>query len=54
MVNPISSLSSSQTTEAAKPPAPKPQQSQQESARQPSDTVTLKSTGGANSDGDSH
>jgi hypothetical protein len=41
----ISSTHASQTNEAAKTAATKPQQTQQKSAPQPSDTVTLKSTG---------
>jgi hypothetical protein len=55
MVNPISSATISQANEA-KPPAPKPQhqQTQQKSAPQPSDTVSLKSTGKASSSGDAH
>jgi hypothetical protein len=53
MVNPISSLNTSQANET-KPAAPKPQQTQQKSAAQPSDTVTLKSTAKAGSSGDSH
>jgi hypothetical protein len=54
-VNLISSNHASQANEAAKPAAPKPQQTQQKTSAQPSDTVTLKSTGGdANHDGDSH
>jgi hypothetical protein len=45
-VNPISGNQASQANEAAKPAAaPKPQQTQQASSAQPSDTVTLKSTG---------
>jgi hypothetical protein len=54
MVNSISSTSHvSQANDAAKPSAAKPQQSQQQkSAPQPSDTVTLKSTGSANQSGD--
>jgi hypothetical protein len=53
MVSSISSSHASQASEAVKPAAPKPQQAQQKSAPQPSDTVTLKSTGDANRDGDS-
>jgi hypothetical protein len=53
MVNSISSTShATQANEAAKSAAPKPQQTQQKSAPQPSDTVTLKSTGSANQSGD--
>ncbi|MFY9908988.1 MAG: hypothetical protein WCF22_02945 [Candidatus Sulfotelmatobacter sp.] len=52
MVNPISSTHSSQATEAAKSSASKPQPQPQKAA-QPSDTVTLKSTGDAEHDGDS-
>jgi hypothetical protein len=52
MVNSISSTSHvAQANEAAKPAAPKPQQTQQKSAPQPSDTVRLKSTGGASQAG---
>ncbi|MFZ0759401.1 MAG: hypothetical protein WAM69_05560 [Candidatus Sulfotelmatobacter sp.] len=47
MVNPVSSLNTSHANEAAKPAAPKSQQTQQKNAPQPSDTVTLKSTGNA-------
>jgi hypothetical protein len=50
-VNPINS---SQVNEAAKPAAPEPQQTQQKSSAQPSDTVTLKSTGNASQPGDNH
>jgi hypothetical protein len=53
MVNPISA-NISHANEAAKPAAPKPQQPQQKSSPQPSDTVTLKSTGSAGSNGDCH
>jgi hypothetical protein len=53
-VNPISSSQASQANEAAKPAAPKPQQTQQKSSAQPSDTVTLKSTGTASQTGDNH
>jgi hypothetical protein len=56
-VNPISSSHISQANEAAKPAAPKPQQTQQspqKSSPLPSDTVTLKSTGDVDHDGDSH
>jgi hypothetical protein len=53
MVNPISS-NVSQANEVTKPAAPKPQHTQQKSAPQPSDTVSLKSTGKASSSGDSH
>jgi len=53
MVNPISSLHTSQANEA-KPAAPKPQSTPQKSAPQPSDTVTLKSTAKAGNSGDSH
>jgi hypothetical protein len=51
MVNPISSSQASQSNEAAKSAASKPQP-QQKTASQPSDTVTLKSTGQAESNGD--
>jgi len=53
-VNPISSSQASQANEAAKPAAPKSQQTQQKSSTQPSDTVTLKSTGNASQTGDNH
>jgi hypothetical protein len=55
MVNSISSAQTSHANEAVKSDAPKaqPQQAQQKSASQPSDTVSLKSTGDANHDGDS-
>jgi len=53
-VNLISSSQASQANEAAKPAAPKPQQTQQKSSAQPSDTVTLKSTGNASQTGDNH
>ncbi|MFY9793663.1 MAG: hypothetical protein WAJ99_20960 [Candidatus Sulfotelmatobacter sp.] len=53
MVNPISSANTTQANEA-KPAAPKPQPTQQKSAPQPSDTVTLKSTAKAGSSGDIH
>jgi len=55
MVNPISSASSAQASEAAKPAAPKPQP--QQSTPQPADKVTLKSTasgGDVDHDGDTH
>jgi len=44
MVNPISS-NVSHASEASKPAAPKPQPTPQKNSPQPSDTVTLKSTG---------
>jgi hypothetical protein len=55
MVNSISSSSSSHSNEAVKLAAPKtqPQQAQQKTASQASDTVTLKSTGKTESNGDS-
>jgi hypothetical protein len=55
MVNPIGSANTSQANEA-KPAAPKPQpqQTQQKNAPQPSDTVSLKSTGKASGSTDSH
>jgi hypothetical protein len=56
MVNPIST-NLSHVNEAAKPAAPKPQQTQQKTSAQPSDTVTLKSAKSAadvDHDGDSH
>jgi hypothetical protein len=52
MVNSISSTSHATQNEAAKTAAPKPQQTQQKSAPQPSDTVSLKSTGRASQSGD--
>jgi hypothetical protein len=54
MVNSISSTHASQANEAVKAAAtkPQPQQAQQKSSPQPSDTVTLKSAGGANQGGD--
>jgi hypothetical protein len=51
MINPTSSATTSQASETAKPAAPKPQQTQQKSSPQPSDTVTLKSTNAASSSG---
>jgi len=54
MVNPISNSQFSQASEAGKPAAPKPPQPQQQSAPQPSYTVTLKSAGDVDHDGDSH
>jgi hypothetical protein len=53
MVNSISSTSHVTQNEAAKSAAPKAQQTQQKTAPQPSDTVTLKSTGSASQSGDS-
>jgi hypothetical protein len=53
MVNPISSHVSN-ADQAAKPSTPKPQQAQQKTAPQPSDTVTLKSAGSVNPYGDNH
>jgi len=47
MVNSVSSVNQSQHSETTKAAAPKPQQTQQPSTTQPSDTVTLKSTGTA-------
>jgi hypothetical protein len=52
MVNSISSAQTTHANEAIKSNA-LPQQAQQKSASQPSDTVSLKSTGGANQDGGS-
>jgi hypothetical protein len=52
MVNPVSSANASQVSVTAKAAAPKPQPPQQQSTPQPSDKVTLKSTGDANHDGD--
>jgi hypothetical protein len=52
MVNAISSAQASQRSEAVKVASnSKPQQEQQPKTQQPSDTVTLKSTGGANQTG---
>jgi hypothetical protein len=52
MVNPVSSANQIHPNSAAKPAAsPKPQPTQQKSAPQPSDTVTLKSTGAGGHDG---
>ncbi|MGA7218254.1 MAG: hypothetical protein WBX38_08070 [Candidatus Sulfotelmatobacter sp.] len=56
MINPVSGSQASLATEAVKPAAPNPQQTQQaprQSNPQPSDTVTLKSTGNADQNGDS-
>jgi hypothetical protein len=53
MLNPVSSARANQANEAARSAAPKPQPPQQQSTPQPSDKVTLKSTGDANHDGDS-
>jgi len=55
MVNSVSSAQTSYANEAVKSAAPKaqPQQAQQKSASQPSDTVSLKSTGDVDHDGDS-
>jgi hypothetical protein len=47
MVNPVSNLNQSHPPEAAKTAAPKPQPTEQKTSPQPSDTVTLKSTGTA-------
>jgi hypothetical protein len=52
MVNPVSSANHAQPNSAAKPAAtPKTQPTQQKNAPQPSDSVTLKSTGAAGHDG---
>jgi hypothetical protein len=52
MVNPISSINSSQPNEAIKSALAKPQpQAPPKAAPQPSDTVTLKSLGDADHDG---
>jgi len=51
MLNPVSSAHATQASETAKPAAPKPQPQQRNP--QPSDKVSLKSTGDANHDGDS-
>jgi hypothetical protein len=48
MLNPINA-NTSHIHEATKPDAPKPQQPQQKSAPQPSDTVSLKSAGNGGS-----
>jgi hypothetical protein len=53
MLNPVSSAHASQTSETAKSAAPKPQTAQPQKSTLPSDTVTLKSTGDADHDGDS-
>jgi hypothetical protein len=54
MVNSISSTHASPANEAVKAAAAPKNQPQQKSAPQPSDTVSLKSTGGdVNHDGDS-
>jgi len=46
MVNAISTTHASQSNEVVKPATtPKPQTQQQQKSHQPSDTVTLKSTG---------
>jgi len=55
MLSPVSSAQATAASEAAKPAAPKPQSAQPQSSPQPSDKVTLKSTGGdVDHDGDSH
>jgi len=55
MVNSISSAQTSYANEAVKSAAPKPQPQQaQQKTASPSDTVTLKSTGDVDHDGDSH
>ncbi|MGA7506684.1 MAG: hypothetical protein WA252_10800 [Candidatus Sulfotelmatobacter sp.] len=54
MVNPVSSAYTAQASEAAQSAAPKPQQTQQSPRQptpQPSDTVTLNSTAGADQTG---
>ena len=53
MLSPVSSAQPSQASQAVKPAAPQTPQAQQKSAPQQSDTVTLKSTGDADHDGDS-
>jgi hypothetical protein len=53
MLNPVSSAHASQTSETAKSAALKPQTAQPQKSTLPSDTVTLKSTGDADHDGDS-
>jgi hypothetical protein len=53
MVSPISSANGSQAIEAAKSSASKPQpQQQHQTAQLPPDTVTLKSSGDVDHDGD--
>jgi len=52
MVNPVSSAQATHATEVAKPAAPKPQP--QHSSPLPSDTVSLKSKGDVDHDGDTH
>jgi hypothetical protein len=53
MVNAISSVQASHASEAVKSASnPKTQQEQQPKTQQPSDTVTLKSTGSATQTGD--
>jgi hypothetical protein len=51
MVNPVSSSQASQASETTKSAATKPQPAQQQSTAQPSDKVTLKSSGDVNHDG---
>jgi hypothetical protein len=53
MLSPISSSQASQVSETAKPVAFKPQAAPQQSTPQPTDKVTLKSTGDVDHDGDS-
>ena len=53
MVNPVSSANQLQANEAAQPAAA-PKAQPQQSTKLPSDTVSLKSTGDVNHDGDSH
>jgi hypothetical protein len=56
MVNPVSSSSQLHATDGPKPPKPradaKTPPAQQKNAPQPSDIVTLKSTGGVDRDAD--
>jgi|GEM_PF-6760074 len=54
MVNSISNSHASQQVETARPAPAQTQQSPKQSAPQPSDKVTLKSTGDVDHDGDSH
>jgi hypothetical protein len=51
MVNSISNTHASQSNDAAKAAASKPQAQTQKASPQPSDTVTLKSTNAANQAG---
>jgi hypothetical protein len=51
MLSPVNNAQATQATEAAKPAAPKP--APQQGNPQPSDKVSLKSTGDVDHDGDS-